>query len=811
MMKQLQALTRWLLACLALASLLLLGMAVRHLMHAPYVGAGWAWHTGVVDIVYHEEPASNQLQLGDRIHSINGMPVLEARQIFPQQTGEIVQFEVERDHTLHTVTLRATEPPPEVVWRDMLPLLIALAFWVLGLMVLIFAVNGPQAWLAFLFAQAMSATLSAGSMTSNGPIWTMQLFDVLVWCFGPLAILFHLHFPAWISSRLLHYLAVAALGIALLASLPQLFIDPLALRSQYPSLPSIRLLWLSICLLAVVLILVRTYHTTSLPQVRQRVGLVAVGGSLAFLPFLTLSLLPDVVLGWPLLQYELVFLFLLLVPLSYGYAMFKYRLLPLDRYVSRGAATLLLGVGLGAIYVIVYAALRLLLPTALWEQSLAIAITAVLVGMTIIPLYRRIEIRLNRFLYGGWYDYRSAIQHLSQTLHRQIDDQDTAQTLCRSIQIAMQLQGACLLLAGEDGALHAVSVVGEAPVDDGARLAAESALVTFFRDQPQIMDRATLRTLLAGAILTASEQQLLRWEQGKLWVPLAHGGRLWGLLILMPRRGSDSFSRTDRDILEVVASQATSALQNARLATELRQRATDIEGLHRQLLRAREAERTTVAHDLHDEVLQELVALNFGITRACQQLGAEDDERVLGVQDHVQRIMRDVRRLCADLRPPTLDTLGLAGAIRDRLHGVRRTASFEVRLVVDGDEHQPVPDDVALCLFRFVQEALNNIEKHAEAEHVVVHLSLEAEAVSLTVIDDGQGFEAPSQLHQLIEEQHYGLVGLHERLELVNGTFEIASTPGQGTRLHASVPLAPATGTLHEKGIYHGTLDRPVG
>jgi signal transduction histidine kinase len=535
---------------------------------------------------------------------------------------------------------------------------------------------------------------------------------------------------------------------------------------------------------------------------------VAIGGSLAFLPFLTLSLLPEVLLGRPLLRYEFTFLFLLLVPLAYGYAIFRYRLLPVNRYVSRGAATLLLITLLGGVYLILYAALLHLLPKTVWQQPVAVAVVALLLGATVVPVYRRLQIIVNCLLYGGWYDYRTAVEQISQTLDQHPDDADVAHTLCHRVQAAMQLQGAYLLLADETGTLQTVSVAGDDGYDCGVgrlQLAAASALVTYFREEPQLIDRATLCSRLAHAPLTAPEQQMLAYHKAHLWIPLTSAERLLGLLILAPKRGSDDFSRTDRDILEVVARQASSVLQNVQLAADLRQRAADITRLHGQLVRAREAERTRVAHELHDEVIQELVALNYRMAQIWAQLELEDDGRVLGLQDHVQRVMRHVRQVCADLRPPTLDTLGLVGAVRGHIRMVQHTAPFQVNLIVDGNEDRAMPDEVALCMFRVVQEALRNVEKHAAAKRVDVHLSLQPEAVRLTVTDDGQGFEVPTQVNRLLDKQHYGLVGLHERMESINGILEVTSTPGYGTCLRAIVPLQPSPEEVNAREGQHAT------
>ncbi len=792
---------------LALASLLLLGWAAWQLGRAAYIGATWSWHTGIVDAVDPEGPAAGHLQPGDRIRTIDELPVWAARQAILKQAGESLKFVVDGAGLSHSAAVRLAGQPPGVLLRTIEPLLIALAFWVLSVVVLVFAPPGTQKWPAWLFGQAMSATLAAGAMSWQGPWWTTRLFGVLLWWFGPVAILFHLHFPAHASRRPVRRIVLGLIGVALLGSLPEIVGDPVALRLQAPALFTARLLWLAGCLLGVVLVLVQTYRHTPSPATRRRVGLVVIGGAGAFLPFLTLSLLPDALLGRPLLPYAASFLFLLLLPLSYGYAIFRYHLMPVDRYISRAAAGMLVIASLGGGYLAAYAVSLRVLPAPIRQHPIMILLFALLIGMTAGAAHRRLQIVVNRLLYGGWHDYHSAVQYLSQTLEPETDDLEFGQNLCEGVQAAMELTWACLLLADEAGTLHRAGLVGEVnPQYRGVpvRLGAESPIAGYFRHEQRPIDGAVLRERLDDAALSPPERYLLECEHGRLWMPLSAGEGLLGLLILGPKCGSDRLDPTDRDILQVVARQASIALQNIQMSAELRQRAADSVRLHRQLLRVREAERARVARELHDEVIQELVRLKHQLEEVRTSADGDEDDRPAQLEDRVQQIVSDVRQLCSDLRPPTLDTLGLVGAVRSHLRMVKQTAAFQVRLVVEGDEAQALPGDVALCLFRVVQEALHNIQKHAAAGRVEVRLGLEPQEVRLMVADDGRGFEVPRRLQRLLDHQHFGLAGLHERLESVHGTLAITSEPGEGTRVQAWVPLVPPIEASHAKEGRHG-------
>jgi signal transduction histidine kinase len=228
------------------------------------------------------------------------------------------------------------------------------------------------------------------------------------------------------------------------------------------------------------------------------------------------------------------------------------------------------------------------------------------------------------------------------------------------------------------------------------------------------------------------------------------------------------------------------AIQNAWLFTQVRAGRERLQSLSRRLVEVQEAERHYVARELHDEAGQALTALRIGIDLARQELPedavrprARLDEAVALADATTDRI----RRLAQDLRPPALSALGLNAT----LEGLCRAVAGQARLAVDygGAELPGVPDPIAIHLYRCLQEALTNIVRHARAHHVQVALTHDGTAIRLQVEDDGAGFDPGAQGRL---SQGLGLTGMRERLELVHGRLEIASSPGRGTRLAATVP-----------------------
>jgi signal transduction histidine kinase len=201
---------------------------------------------------------------------------------------------------------------------------------------------------------------------------------------------------------------------------------------------------------------------------------------------------------------------------------------------------------------------------------------------------------------------------------------------------------------------------------------------------------------------------------------------------------------------------------------------------------AQEEERQRMARDLHDGLGPALASLNLRLLTVQRQLH-RDGHLLAGeigeLAAQVQTAIRDIRRLIQDLRPVALDELGLVPALREYLARCQQEHGLGVSLAVDEGERLPAPIETAL--FRIVQEAVNNVLRHARAQHLSVTLTRNVERVQLRVADDGQGFD--TQLPR--SGRHIGLWSMGERVEQLGGQFELSSIPGQGTTVTATLPL----------------------
>jgi signal transduction histidine kinase len=228
-------------------------------------------------------------------------------------------------------------------------------------------------------------------------------------------------------------------------------------------------------------------------------------------------------------------------------------------------------------------------------------------------------------------------------------------------------------------------------------------------------------------------------------------------------------------------------------ARETNQRLVDTMRVYaQQITHAQEQERERLSRELHDETIQMLVVLSRrleALSTLSEGLPESAIAQLQGLQDLVRETSRTLRRLVVDLRPPTLQHLGLAATTEAMSDKLAEDLGIVVDVQVRG-ERVRLPADQELALLRILQEALNNIRRHAGASHVGVCLAFERDATRLTVEDNGCGFTGRTDIGALVSAGQLGLVGMRERAQALGGTLLIRSSPGRGTTIQAEIPTA---------------------
>jgi signal transduction histidine kinase len=263
-------------------------------------------------------------------------------------------------------------------------------------------------------------------------------------------------------------------------------------------------------------------------------------------------------------------------------------------------------------------------------------------------------------------------------------------------------------------------------------------------------------------------------------VPLIFRGTIHGVLLALDRlHDGPAFSAEDERLLEAFATSAASAVATAQSVTSER---------HRQRLAAAEGERSRWARELHDETLQSLNALRLGLAAAGRSERSPTAKPVFAQSvEQLEDTITNLRRLITDLRPAALDALGVQAAIetladRNSCEGLEIDISIELAYE-QGQQPTRLLDELETALYRIAQEAITNATKHGQATRVVVEIYEDPTTVHLTVRDNGNGFDPDAQ------SDGFGLLGIRERTELLDGELQINSMPGKGTTLNVRLPV----------------------
>ncbi len=277
-----------------------------------------------------------------------------------------------------------------------------------------------------------------------------------------------------------------------------------------------------------------------------------------------------------------------------------------------------------------------------------------------------------------------------------------------------------------------------------------------------------------------------------LCIPILAEGEAAGALCGIRAVGKTAFTASDLDFASILGKLSSPIIENTKLSSQCDKQRLQLDTLLHEISSAHEAERKRVANEIHDSVAQWLVGASYGI-RACGALVSaarfSDLEYELNKVDNVlNKSIKELRRVMANLRTSPLKQLGFVGALRKMAETLGEEG---ITCHIDIDPGLPKLDaHQENTAYLIIQEALNNVRKHSQGTRVNLRVYCHDNTISVEISDDGQGFDVHAEMNSAAELEHIGLQSMKERAEMLNGYLGIESKPGRGTLLALTFPVS---------------------
>ncbi len=495
--------------------------------------------------------------------------------------------------------------------------------------------------------------------------------------------------------------------------------------------------WLSLFTMAVLIYVpVHRYRSLTDPVIRQQTKWVVYGIASAILLYFLIAL--PVALGAPSdpnTPYGLFFitgttLALMLIPLSIGVAVMRYRLWEIDPLINR---TLVYG-ALSFLTILLYVLTVGGFAYFIGNTQTNIIISFIATGIIAIifePLRQRLQRGVNRLMYGDRDDPATVLTRLSQRLDSALAPDSVLQTIVETLAQTLKLPYAAISLLGDD-----------APA-------------------PRFATRPNL-----------PPSELLH-------LPLTYQTERVGELTLAPRAAGESFSPADLKLIHLIAQQAGVAAYTLRLHN-------DLQKSRERLVTAQEEERRRLRRDLHDGVGPTLASLSQRLDAAADLMDSDPQKSRQLLKDlkgQVKETIAEIRRLVYALRPPVLDEFGLVSAIRE--HTAPYGGPNGLQLVFRVTEPLPaLPAAVEVAAYRIALEAFTNVVRHAQATRCEIEIKIENQHLMLEIFDNGKGL--PQERRAGV-----GFASMRERAEELGGECVIENVPAGGVTVRAKLPISP--------------------
>jgi signal transduction histidine kinase len=724
--------------------------------------AGLAWDAGV--------------RPGDVVESVEGRKIVGPFDPTALSTAGTVEF---RSPTGTHRTVSTSLAAPVSMRRQLSFLVVAICFFVLGSVAFVLSVDRGAATAMLAFASAAAVALVTAIASPFGSTWALGLEYFAVIGFGASTFLLFLVFPldrlsthrgrvaAWTCAGLhallvVAYLAVLTSDSAAYELLRRLVFATLALDFGGSG----------------ILILLAVIETQpARHEARQIVLLVTLGTVAGFAPFCLLILVPPLIGQRYMLPPDTAILSVVLLPVSLGAAIVSRRLLGITRLVRRGLVALTVWLLLLGLYSFAFIWTVRIVDAQRSDGRLSMGYVAVVVVAVIAGTFPTIQLwlrsKVERMVFRDVYDYAATLHDLGTETSRLTSPEAISHHVLGRLGKTLDLTWATLVLRSATPR-NVVYQWSECPVDvviDLERLNWDEC--TDHRPR-QFLDNLHL-----GSTRRKVDSA----------VPLVADGDVIGAVVIGLKRQDLELLPGDRMLVATVAPLVAANLQSASLVSRLEEqidaladRERSLAALSEKLIEVQEAERLSIARDLHDDPLQRAILLTRELRNGPLDVQTER------WRQEVEEIIVSLRAICTGLRPVVLDDLGLVGGLEWLTTNLSARSDLTVSLVVESDNTIPfgrLPSSLEIALYRVAQEALNNCLKHAQASQITVTVRRNRSRVSLLVVDDGRGYSRGQDTRS--PHLRLGILGMREQLRPWRGQLAVENWPGGGTIVRAEV------------------------
>ena len=724
-------------------------------LEVPYSGIRWNTSNEQVTNIFIDSSSDHPLKIGDRMIQIGDTHLADFRSdlstiLFDEaQPGQVVSLLVERGGQVVAIPwIYPGFNQTEFRYRLTSQWWISYIFWLCGTIALLIIRPKDARWLLLvLFFFLTSIWLIMGSGPSRWHIWwSPVVMRAAIWLSLPVYLHLHWIFPQPLARLPSHFwVGLYLVGIAF--SVAQLF-QVIPQNAYY---------------LALFLALSGSFaflfvHAVQGKEHRREVGLLAVLLFIAIVPVVAMGVTETILPLTPgISQSTLLVPMLALpgIPIAYFYAVFRKRLGEMEGRVNRLVSLYIFSILLMLVFIVIFLVTNAYFDTfsVSGEFVIFVVLLTSLVTALGFPRFQR------------WTERRILNMPLAPTqlIHTYAS------------RIATSLDRDNLIQLIRDEALPSL-LIREAALIRNDRTLSPIFRLNVQDDQLPKTDEVPALIAQSGRYrqTDSTDGKDLTCSWARLILSLSLEGKVVGLCLLGRRDPDDFYAAAEIETLQALMNHTVLAFQNVEQAEQLH-------ALYQDDIQRREAERLSLARELHDDVLQQMAVVSQSVDRSAVT------ERFLQAYD---ASVQHIRSIIDGLRPVML-TYGLFAAfeeLRDDLSGRNDTSTGNVpriELKIPKSEVR-YPLEVELHLFRIAQQASQNALEHARARRVSIRGSLEPDRVDILVEDDGVGFSAGEQLDLagLLANQHYGLVGMYERAGLIGAQVKVSSTSGNGTQVH---------------------------